>query len=317
MGQEEKVISLHRAEPQAVREAIQALVDSEQVNQAEIVRQAGVSSSAVSTFLTNTYKGNEQNVADKLQIWLDDYNARLAKAGTLPVAPDWFETMISKRVLSAAMYAQMAGDIVLVYGGAGLGKTKTLRRYAATHPSVWYAEMTKSHSRLNSALGKISHTVGIKVVSNIPSHTQDDIHERVRNTNGLLIIDEAQHLDVSALEAVRGIHDATGIGIVLSGNEQVYTRLTGGSRTAQFAQLFSRIGKRVRLGRPTREDIDRLADAWKIQGSKERDLLLEIALKPGALRAATKTLRLATIFSGNKPISAESIRAAHRDLGGE
>ena len=70
---------------------------------------------------------------------------------------------------------------------------------------------------------------------------------RVNGVRGLLIVDEAQHLSLRALETLRALHDATGAGLALMGNAVVYARLTGGRRAAEFAQLFSRVGKRVRL----------------------------------------------------------------------
>src|ERR1035437_1267786 len=62
-------------------------------------------------------------------------------------------------------------------------------------------------------------------------------HDRVSaimacGTGGLLVIDEAQHLSVAALDQIRSIHDATDLGIALVGNQQVYARLTGGNRAA-------------------------------------------------------------------------------------
>lgn len=309
--------TLNRSEPVAIRESIQRLVDENQVSQAEVCREAGLSSSAVSTFLKGTYAGNEQNVSDKLSNWLELYKARRAKESALPMAPVWFDTHASQRVMAACQYAQMAGDIVLIYSGAGCGKTCSLKRYAERHPSVWHIEMTKSHARLQAALTKIASGIGLKVESHSPADIQEEIHDRVRNTNGLMIIDESQHLDVASVEALRAIHDDTGIGLVLAGNENVYSRLTGGRRTAQFAQLFSRIGKRVRLGRPPREDSDALAKAWKINGAKERELIFEITQKPGALRGATKALRLAVMFAGGKEINHNHIRDAWLDLGGE
>ena len=75
------------------------------------------------------------------------------------------------------------------------------------------------------------------------------IVQRLQGTKGLLIIDEAQHLSLLALESLRSIHDATACGLVLMGNESVYANLSG-RRSAEFAQLFSRVGMVLKLENP-------------------------------------------------------------------
>ena len=75
------------------------------------------------------------------------------------------------------------------------------------------------------------------------------IVQRLQGTKGLLIIDEAQHLSLLALESLRSIHDATACGLVLMGNESVYANLSG-RRSAEFAHLFSRVGMVLKLENP-------------------------------------------------------------------
>ena len=75
----------------------------------------------------------------------------------------------------------------------------------------------------------------------------------------MIIIDEAQHLTVRALNHIRCLADESGIGICLIGNEDVYSKLKGTGK-ADFAQLFSRIGMRepVSINNIKREDVQRV-----------------------------------------------------------
>ena len=72
------------------------------------------------------------------------------------------------------------------------------------------------------------------------------IREKLEGTNKVIIIDEAQHLKLTALEQIRTLADPNsitgkkGVGIVLIGNTEVYTKMRG-KQEARFAQLFSRI----------------------------------------------------------------------------
>lgn len=59
----------------------------------------------------------------------------------------------------------------------------------------------------------------------------------------LVIVDEANHLDVRALELLRHIHDMTECGMVLVGTKRLYEVFTNGGRKSQdLEQLWSRVG---------------------------------------------------------------------------
>ncbi len=104
-------------------------------------------------------------------------------------------------------------------------------------------------------------------------------------------MDEAQHLTTRAIEQLRTIHDAAKIGLVLLGNLPLIERVDGLGRTTEFAQLFSRIGLRRKIKKPTRGDITAILDAWDVQDGKIRNAAIVIGQRDGGLRSLTKILR--------------------------
>ena len=296
--------------------AVRSEMDASGLSQAAVAREAGVSASRLSQWLGGVYTGNVEGADSQMKTWLDARRARRVSEARLPQPPAWFDTGSAARIANALSYAQIAGDITAIYGGAGVGKTKTAQRYRDNSPSVWLATMTSTVSGVNGALERIAEVMDLQVAGRA-SMIEARIVERLDRSNGLLIIDEAQHLSPRALEAVRGLHDATGVGVALMGNEKVYARLTGGARSTAFAQLFSRVGKRLRLSRPTNDDVAAFTKAWGVTGADSREIIDSIARRPGALREATKTMRLACMFAGSENPSADDIRAAYADLGGE
>jgi hypothetical protein len=62
-----------------------------------------------------------------------------------------------------------------------------------------------------------------------------------RNTGRLIIIDEADHLTMTALQAVRNLNDESGVGIVLSGNNKIYTQMLNGPKCSELEQFRTRI----------------------------------------------------------------------------
>lgn len=145
------------------------------------------------------------------------------------------------------------------------------------------------------------------------------IRRKLRGTNGLIIIDEADHLEYPVLEELRILQEETAVGLTLVGNHQVYSKLTGGnSRNMDFARLFSRIAKKVSILKTKKADVDAIADAWGLFDKAERELIQVLSEKPGALRTISHTLRLASMFAtgSNERLGEKHIRDAVKDLEG-
>ncbi len=287
-------------------------------SQTRIAREAGISASALSQWMSGTYAGDNPAVEAKIGRWLDLLQASRASASAMPAAPDFVETPSAARILAALRYAQVAGDIAVIYGGAGMSKTTSIREFARRSPNVWHATMTPASASVATCLEEIADAVGAAGVAGSAARLHRGICRRVTNTGGLLAIDEAQHLSVAALDQIRSIHDATGVGIALVGNEAVYARMTGGNRAAYLDRLFSRIGKKVRLLRPTAEDVRALIACWGIDDAQCAPALHDIASRPGALRQLTKTLRLASMHAAaeGRAICCTDVKTAWRELGG-
>lgn len=287
------------------------------MSQSRLAKESGITQARLSQWFSGTYRGNNEAVAQELFRWLKARQQQKNGKG-FAVAPEWLLTPTAQNIFDALQYAQRAGDIALIYGGAGLGKTCTARRYQEDYPNVWIATMTPAMNTVAACLERIAFAVGLPEAQPSAVKTENAIISRLEGTSGLLIVDEAQHLHVSGLEAIRSIHDATGVGLALMGNETVYARITGGMRQSHFAQIFSRVGYKLRLTTPTPGDIEIIVARWNVQGEKGRGLCAEIAKQAGALRGLTKVLKLATAMLGeDEPgITLEHIQTAWARLGG-
>lgn len=311
----EKVIPINSDE---LRERVRGLMDAEGLSQATAAREIGLSNSVVSQWLGGEYRGDNNKVAGKILLWLN----RRAETGRIeaimPTAPAWVETPTARKIYDVLAYAQAAGDISVIYGGAGLSKTTTIKRYRERSTNVWVVTATPATANHSALLEEIAIGLGLR---DFPLHApklQRAILAALHSTKGLLVIDEAQHLTKQALEAARSIYDRMDgdVGLAFSGNASVYGRMYGGGNNG-FAQLFSRVGKRLALGRPMAGDVHAIAAAFGIKGHDERQELEEIGKRPGALRMVMKTMRLASVFAAGKPVTAAHLRRAYQDLQGE
>ena len=216
-------------------------------------------------------------------------------------APGWIDTPSAQRVFSALACAQDLGEITVIHGGTGVGKTAAARRYADTFEAVWFAEMNSATNSLRACLERVAIACRATHCGHGGANRiWTAIADRLRGicvfggTRGLLVIDEAQHLGHAQLEALRGLHDETGCGLALLGNDRFGNRI----ERPEFAALASRVGDRVHLPRVTAGDVDALLAARGIEGAKARERARLLAAPPAGLRGLARALRNETLGDG-------------------
>lgn len=317
------VSPLKTAERDLRAEVEEILAEDPELTQATAARQIGTSDTYLSRYLRGKSTGNVVELERKIAAWLESYRTRQAEARALPDAPGWVATPTAERIMATLEYAQIASDVVVIYGGAGNSKTETIRQYASQRPNVWCFTATQATCGVLAALEEIADALGMAAMSGpggrpAVATLERAVMKRMRGTYGLLVVDEAQQLTTKTLDEMRQLHDATGVGLALVGNEQVYAGMTGGSRAPYLDRLFSRVGKKLKLDKPNAADIEKIISGWAIQASDCKKLLREIASKPGGLRILTKTLRLATMYAAgeDRTVCCADIRAAWSELGG-
>lgn len=278
-----------------VRSAVKALQERESITGPRAAELSGVPYGTLSSWLTGKYAGNNAGVAARMQRWLDSWSNQRRTRAVLPRAPDFVTTPTAEAFLASLELAQAAQVMAVISGGAGVGKTTALLRYQSTAPNVWIVTARPSIASLRPFQEEVMCALGIS--ERIARRRAAACIGRMRDTGGLLAIDEAQHLAVETLDELRSLHDAAGIGIALIGNETVYSRLEGQGRTPQFAQLFSRIGRRTRRPNPLKADIAALVNAWGVTDAAQRRLLAVIGSKPGGLRNIRMTMMQAHLLA--------------------
>ncbi len=282
-----------------IAQRFRSFIAARKISQSDAARQAGVSSATLSEFLAGSERQSprlREETERALERWMATVAEQEAYAPKLAKMPGFIETETSRRIWQGLTYAQVAGTILLVEGAAGLGKTETLRAYAQQVSSVHMVTCRPSISGLQPILQAVAAAIGVsaKTGHGGASYFEAIVHG-LRGSNALLCLDEAQHLKLPALEELRAIHDQTGVGMALLGNARLYTQLHGNGRAADFAQLFSRFGKRISLRQPTVGDVAAIAAAWSVTDKAALRFLQEKRTVPGALRQISQALRLAAV----------------------
>ncbi len=261
----------------------------------EIADRSGIPQGTVSQFGPGTYKGDNDDVARKVVRYRQTVEAQAELLMDVPQAPGFVPTRTATQINRLLAWAHM-GKMVVIAGGPGLGKTRACENYAAGASNVFMATMSQSSAGLNPMQMELLAAMGEPDATGTPQKLSRRICDKVRGKRALIVIDEAQALTEKALEELRAIHDRTGVGLVLVGNDGVLQRLEGGARKAAYAQLYSRVGMRMIRNVPLTEDAVSIAEAWGLTESREINFIVEIATKPGGLRSATMVMELATML---------------------
>lgn len=296
-------------EIEAVRVRVRAVMTEHKLSQMDVARQAGVPYGTFTPWLSGKYSGRNTPIALQVQHWITGLEAKERTHALAPRAPAFVATQTSDAILATLEHAQYMPELVVVTGAPGVGKTSSARWYAARNPNVWMVTAEPTMSSPRALLDELCDPLDVRERGLSSQRLSRALARRMKDSGGLILVDEAQHLTSQTLDQLRMFFDQVSVGIALLGNESVYARLEGGTRSAQYAQLFSRVGMRLQRPRALKADIDVLLDAWGVSGDAERKLLHAVAKKPGALRNITKALRLAHMMAGAE--GAEAMTERH------
>lgn len=292
---------------------VKALLEQSTVTQAQIAKEIGVSGSTVNQLLNGNYKADPTAMLQKLANWL---TARDQRADA-PRDPGFVMTETAKQIMADMGYALTTQSIVIIHGISGVGKTTALREFQRNNNNVWVITTSPSRATMTECLYELAMELGMENAPRLRGPLARALRRRLRNTKGLIVVDEADHVDRPTLEELRILAEEVEVGLVLVGNSRVYTQLTGGPRSEDFARLFSRIAMKRALNKAKKADVLAFASAWNITGAAELDLLLRISERPGALRLVSKNLKLAVMYSGGEPLTEQILQHTFNKLEGE
>ena len=219
----------------ALRERFRGLIEHRGMSINEAARGVGMSAPAVSSWLGGKYRGDNARLARLVGRWLDTEaetaRMRIAAPGTHA------ELAVTTRVQGFAAHAQANRDCVLIYGAAGAGKTHALRRYCEEHAGAWYASMSPAVTTAAAALARIARVLEVGAGVTTGARLEDVVVGHLARRNAVLVVDEAHHLSPALLDELRCVHDAAECGLVLAGNDPLWSRLvaTERARTARLA----------------------------------------------------------------------------------
>jgi len=266
-------------------------------SKAEVTRRSGMKEGTFSQWFSGTYAGRLDGFNLKMQQWLDALEENAAMAATIPASPSYMKLRASIEVLETLTWAQIAPDLVMITLGAGMSKTATCEHFVATRPHAYLATVSESTKTVHGMLTELA--TQLEVQENNPARLARAIGNKLKRTGSgtLLIVDEGQHLNDEAVNQLRHFVDVYKCGVAIVGNSEVYSRFSKTKQGQSYAQLKSRIGKRLMRDKPYVEDLHAFIAAWQVTDRASVQFLLGIGTKGGAFRQIDKTMRMATMLA--------------------
>ncbi|MDX2110593.1 MAG: AAA family ATPase [Verrucomicrobiota bacterium] len=309
---------------EALKAKVRATIASG-TTQSDLAKAIGISQAALSTWQRGIYEGSNDAIETAVAKYYAGEEYSRERNEIIVKDPPFFKSPTSERIWPVLRYNHLRGGMVAIVGGSGFGKSSTYDEYRRQHPNVWRVIATEASGSVTAMLLAICDQIGIQLTRKGKADVERAILEKLTRSRGLLIIDEGQYLERACLfelaglreKAIDGDPEGRGIGIVVSGNEQIWKTIK-----SAYSQLFSRFGAPLSLSRIREGDIDACIDAWATALAYDlqpatREKLRAIGNEPGALRNIAETMRFAAFLAAGAHTSINHglIEAAWASIG--
>jgi len=240
-----------------LRIKLRGLLDQDQLSITAVARGIGLSTATISQWLNHKYCGDVKKVEEAVRKFLTLQEERKARKETSLRDPGFIKTSVAGKVFEVASICHVDGDIGVVCGDSGLGKTTAVKQFAAEHAGVILLEADLGYTA--RVLFKELHKVlGLDGIGSLHAMFEEVV-TRLRGTGRLIIVDEAEHLPYRALEMLRRLYDRAGVGVVLVGMQRLLGNLRG--LKGDYAQLYSRVGVKAVLSVLRPSDVEEIVHA--------------------------------------------------------
>jgi DNA transposition AAA+ family ATPase len=228
-----------------LRERTLAYMKSHHLGRRQMAELVDVRCSNLSKYL-DSLPGCSKEV---IEAALGAYFLKLERAEARARRPEFIETQTAKIILEKCQEADERRELALLYGPSGIGKTFVVEEFIercekqanSEKPEVLFVT-AHAASTPKSLMAALCLQAGTPHSGTAPTLAESPVR-RLETGHFLIIVDEANHLDIEAMELLRYVYDRGRLGVVLIGTLRLYEIFTNGSRPAsELEQLWSRVG---------------------------------------------------------------------------
>ena len=221
---------------QEITQRLNDFLEHNRISASALSRALGISSAVISQFRQGVYKGDSKAVAMKIEKYMNNYQDK-SKSRSTGLKDEFFisnDVKMAKFVINEAI---SECEIALLYGSAGSGKSTILQDFAKNNPNAVLIEAT-CHTTAKVLIDELCEALKIEGASGINAKLKA-VARFLKENDKIILIDEAEHLPLKALEDLRRIYDFSHTPMVLCGTEVLLNNLMG--KNKELRQLYSRI----------------------------------------------------------------------------
>ena len=186
---------------------------------------------------------------ESVEAALRAYFLKLERVEARARRPEFIPTLTANLILEKLREADERQALALLYGPPGVGKTFAIEEFVdrvekPSNPEKPEVLLVTAHSASTpkSLLAALCLRVGIPHQATA-STLAESLVRKLKTGHYLILVDEANHLSIEAMELMRYVYDLGYLGVVLVGTLRLYEIFTDGSRPAgELEQLWSRVG---------------------------------------------------------------------------
>lgn len=261
------VASVYSDQDRSKVEAVLKWLEENKKSRAWLSKKSDIASGTLSQILGGKYVSSPTRQLNQMLSVVDVEGERL-KDGT----PGYVKGSVHKLMGVVFDRTRKHQNFGVVTGYVGVGKSRCAREYSETHPMTLLVEVSP-----NMTPGVLMTELLKQLNNAVPAGLDRMFRELVRvlkDTNYLVVADEAEKMSGAALEYLRRLRDMAHVGVALVGTEKLTNLIK--PQHGQFDQIRSRVGMWPEtIQRISRDDADDMARAALVEAGELSNEVLE------------------------------------------
>ena len=220
-------MEVHTLQNQYDHQLIRQLEDYKAVSGkswAQIADHIGITSSVISQYRNQVYFGKVSVINDTVRKFL---NIESKKINAIKKELDFVPIENSKAIFNVLLSSHIHGLLGAIVGDTGTGKTYSVEQYKKNNNCI-YLEANRTFKFPVEYLRRIhAHSVIGKDGCGTMNQLCSQIIEELKGKNVLIIIDQADYLNLAAIDIFRTINENSKQGVVFIGLPSFLTKIRG------------------------------------------------------------------------------------------
>ncbi len=223
-------------------------------SQTKVAQKLALSGGALSSWLNGKYKGDVSKIDKAVSAFLEGQKVAQEDRNTFANDFEFCETSVYLKIEEDADLAEHRGEMRVVTGLSGIGKTTALKHIQEQRTGMLLIECYQGMNK-QTILRQICRQLGVDTKGTY-SVLFDRVTDNLIGSHRLIAIDEAEHLSFTTIDTIRRVHDFTGCGVLMVGHPRFYRELKSNQR--DYAYLYNRLSLPLHLETLKKDDIKQL-----------------------------------------------------------